>query len=63
MPGSTLAKEEATQRLDLSGHHSEDPNQKTQERISQLEPHKSQLSGNTSRVHTGSQGSEEEFEE
>jgi hypothetical protein len=38
-------------------------NQKTQERSSQLEPHKSQQSGNTSRVHTGLQESEEEFEE
>jgi hypothetical protein len=28
-----------------------------------LEPHKCQQSGNTSRVHTGPQGSEKEFEE
>jgi hypothetical protein len=63
IPGSAWAKEETTQRLDLSEHPSEDPNQKTLERSSQLEPHKSPQSGNTSRVHTDLQGSEEEFEE
>jgi hypothetical protein len=62
MPGSAWAKEEKTHGLDLSGNHSEGPNQKTQERSNELELHKSQQSDNTSRAHTGPQESEEELE-
>jgi hypothetical protein len=62
MPGSAWTKEETTQRLDLR-HPSEVPNQKTQERSSQLRLYKSQQSGNIIKVQTGPQRSEMEYQE